>query len=110
MIFKTILIVFFICLFFYGLIRPFSSIFSRFFIIFGSILATLSIGGEYYAQMIANFMGVGRAADLYLYLGLITIFLFIGFTLNKLDLMNKRISKLIKEIALNESSKSKDDS
>ena len=70
----------------------------------------MSIGGEYYAQMIANFMGVGRAADLYLYLGLITIFLFIGFTLNKLDLMNKRISKLIKEIALNESSKSKDDS
>lgn len=108
MIFKTVFIIFFICLFFYGLVRPFSSNFSKFFIIFGSILATLSISGEYYAQIIANFMGVGRAADLYLYLGLITIFLFIGFTINKIDLMNKRISKLIKEIALKESSKSKD--
>ena len=53
-------------------------------------------------------MGVGRAADLYLYLGLITVFLFIGFTINKLDIMNKRISKLIKEIALKESLKSKE--
>ena len=54
-------------------------------------------------------MGIGRAADLYLYLGLITIFLFIAFTINKLDLMNKRKSKLIKEIALNEISKTRDD-
>lgn len=109
MIFKTIFTIFFLCLFFYGLVRPFSSISSRFFIIFGSILAVLSISGEYYAQIIADFMGIGRAADLYLYLGLITIFLFIAFTINKLDLMNKRISKLIKEIALNEISKTRDD-
>ena len=55
--------------------------------------------------LLANLLGIGRAADLFLYLGLVTIFLFISYTVNRLDSTNKRISKLTKEIALNNVSK-----
>jgi hypothetical protein len=71
----------------------------------GSLLGVLSLIGENYAQMLANLLGIGRAADLFLYLGLVTIFLFISYTVNRLDSTNKRISKLTKEIALNNVSK-----
>lgn len=100
MIFKVIFIgIFFIALI-YAFIRPFSSLISKVFVIVGSLLGILSLVGEKYAQIFANLLGIGRAADLFLYLGLVTIFLFISYTVNKLDVMNKKISTLTKEIAL----------
>lgn len=110
MIFKAIFICIFIVAFFYAALRPFSSAVSKIFIMVGSLLGVLSLIGENYAQMLANLLGIGRAADLFLYLGLVTIFLFISYTVNRLDSTNKRISKLTKEIALNNASKNQKNS
>ena len=63
-------------------------------------LGILSILGVSYTQVIANYLGIGRGADLYLYLSLVTIFLFVAFTINRFDSLNKKISLLVKEIAI----------
>lgn len=100
MIFQVIFISVFIFLFIYSLVRPFHSLVSRMFLMIGSILGILSLVGVSYTQEIAEFLGIGRAADLYLYLGLVTIFLFVAFTLNRFDELNKKISILVKELAI----------
>lgn len=100
MIFQILFICIFVLLLIYSLIRPFSSIVSRLFLIFGSILGILSLIGVEYTQVIANYIGIGRSADLYLYLGLVTIFLFITYTINQIGLINKKLSKLVKKIAI----------
>tara|TARA_B100001173_G_C15568275_1_gene371122 strand:+ start:56 stop:391 length:336 start_codon:yes stop_codon:yes gene_type:complete len=100
MIFKIIFISVFIILFIYSIFRPFHSIISRLFLMIGSILGILSLVGVAYAQNVAEFLGIGRAADLYLYLSLVTIFLFVTFTINRFDSLNKKISTLTKELAL----------
>lgn len=100
MIFKIIFITIFLILFIYSFVRPFNSFIARWFLKIGSFLGVLSILGVTYTQLIADFLGIGRAADLYLYLSLITIFLFVSFTLNRFDVLNKKISILVKDIAL----------
>ena len=100
MIFKIIFISIFSILFLYSFVRPFVSQFARWFLMIGSILGILSILGVSYTQVIANFLGIGRGADLYLYLSLVTIFLFVAFTINRFDALNKKISLLVKEIAI----------
>lgn len=100
MIFKAIFITVFAIFFIYSLLRPFQSLFARLFLMIGSILGILSLIGVSYAQSVADFLGIGRAADLYLYLGLITIFLYVAFTLNRFDTLNKKISNLVKELAI----------
>tara|TARA_Y100000816_G_C26063808_1_gene558906 strand:- start:422 stop:664 length:243 start_codon:yes stop_codon:yes gene_type:complete len=75
----------------------------------GSILGVFSLIGVTYAQNVADFLGIGRAADLYLYLSLVTIFLFVTFTLNRFDELNKKISILTKELALARKSSIKSD-
>lgn len=97
---KYILAALFIVLFCYGLFRPFSSLYSKFFLIFGSLLGLFSALGEEYTTSIANIVGVGRGADLYLYLSLITIFLFILYTINKFKLYERKTSSLIQKIAI----------
>ncbi len=109
MIFKIIFISIFILLFIYSIVRPFHSIISRLFLMIGSILGVLSLVGVAYAQNVADFLGIGRAADLYLYLSLVTVFLFVTFTLNRFDALNKKISILTKEIAIATKSSNKQD-
>ncbi len=109
MIFKIIFISVFIILFIYSIFRPFHSIISRLFLMIGSILGVFSLIGVTYAQNVADFLGIGRAADLYLYLSLVTIFLFVTFTLNRFDELNKKISILTKELALARKSSIKSD-
>lgn len=75
----------------------------------GSILGVFSLIGVTYAQNVADFLGIGRAADLYLYLSLVTIFLFVTFTLNRFDELNKKISILTKELAIARKSSNKSD-
>lgn len=94
-------------LFVYSFIRPFSSKVARFFLMIGSMLGVLSILGVSYTQVIADFLGIGRGADLYLYLSLLTIFLFVSFTVNRFDALNKKISQLVKEIAIANADKHK---
>ena len=100
MIFKIIFISTFSLLLMYSLVRPFHSHVARWFLMIGSILGILSILGVSYTQIVADFLGIGRGADLYLYLGLVTIFLFVTFTLNRFDALNKKISHLVKEVAI----------
>jgi small membrane protein len=100
MIFKIIFISIFSILLLYSLVRPFYSLVARWFLMIGSALGILSIVGVSYTQVIANFLGIGRGADLYLYLSLVTIFLFVTFTINRFDALNKKISLLVKELAL----------
>ena len=102
MIFKVIFITIFSILFVYGLARPFSSISAKLFLLFGSVLGILSLLGIEYAKVAADFLGIGRTVDVYLYLGLVVIFLFITYTLNKMKQINERISLLVKQLAISE--------
>jgi hypothetical protein len=109
MIFKIIFISIFSLSLIWGLIRPFSSFSGRWFLRIFSVVGILSILGVDYTQKIAEFVGIGRGADLFLYLSLVTIFLFIAFTVNRFDTLNRKISTLVKEIAiLSESSSYRD--
>ena len=103
MLVKYLFLSIFILLFFYGLIRPFASIFAKLFLIVGSVFGFLSLLGADYVNQIALFIGVENATLLYLYFGLITIFLTIIITLNRFDEINARITKLTRKIAILES-------
>ncbi|MDC2972348.1 DUF2304 domain-containing protein [Gammaproteobacteria bacterium] len=103
MLVKYLFLSIFALLFLYGLIRPFSSIFAKLFLIIGSIFGFLSLLGADYVNQIALFIGVENATLLYLYFGLVTIFLTIIITLNRFDEINSRITKLTRKIAILES-------
>ncbi len=103
MLVKYLFLSIFALLFLYGLIRPFSSIFAKLFLIIGSIFGFLSLLGVDYVNQIALFIGVENATLLYLYFGLVTIFLTIIITLNRFDEINSRITKLTRKIAILES-------
>ena len=72
------------------------------FLLFGSILGILSLLSIEYTQAVADFLGIERTRDVYLYLGLVTSFLFITYTVNRLDKIEKKISTLIKKLALSD--------
>tara|TARA_B100000767_G_scaffold154788_1_gene145625 strand:- start:126 stop:452 length:327 start_codon:yes stop_codon:yes gene_type:complete len=97
--FKILLITFFTIVLLYSLVRPFASWIARVFFVSGSILGLLSVADSSYSIMISDFLGM-READLYLYMTLLTVFLFVGYTLNRFDQLNKKISILVKEIAI----------
>ena len=97
--FKILLFFFFILVFFYSIFRPFPSILAKIFFISGSSLGMLSVAGQEYSLLISDFLGM-READLYLYLTLLTVFLFVGYTLNRFDELNTKISLLVKEISI----------
>lgn len=103
MLVKYLFLSIFVLLFFYGLIRPFASIFAKLFLIVGSVFGFLSLLGADYVNQIALYIGVENATLLYLYFGLITIFLTIIITLNRFDEINARITKLTRKIAILES-------
>tara|TARA_B110000008_G_scaffold271013_1_gene301933 strand:+ start:3795 stop:4118 length:324 start_codon:yes stop_codon:yes gene_type:complete len=105
---KIILISLFSALFIYGFFRPFTSVFSRLFLFSGSLLGILSVIGIEQTDKIANFVGVGRGADLFVYLSLLTVFLFISYTINRFETLNERISILSRSIALSEIKRNKE--
>ena len=100
---KFCFLLLFFVLFLYGFFRPFKSYLARILLLLGSSLGFLSVLGEKYTQQVAEFLGIGRAADLFLYLSLITILLFITYTIQKMDETDKKISLLTKKIAIKES-------
>ena len=105
MIIKYIFGGIFIFLLVYSLIRPFSSFIPRVFLFTGSILGFFSVMGVEYTNLVANFLGIGRGADLYLYLGLITIFLFVFYSLDKFKALERKIVKLTRDLALKDVNK-----
>lgn len=108
MIIKYFFLTVFVFLFIYGFIRPFNSIFAKLFLIIGSMLGFLSLLGAKYVNEIALYVGVENATLLYLYFGLITIFLFIIITINRFDDVNSKITKLTRKISLLESEINRD--
>ena len=100
MIIKVFFIVIFLFTFLYSLLRPSSNVFSKLFLIFGSVLGFLSVIGDVYVIQIANFLGVGRGTDLFLYIGLLVIFFFIFYTLDRLNKIQKKITVLSRKISL----------
>ena len=106
---KILLSFIFLCSLAYSLLRPAKNIFSKMFLILGSLLGLLSVIGEKYTIKIANYLGVGRGTDLFLYLGLVIIFFFIFYTLDRFSKIQKDISKLTRIIAIHESKKNKND-
>lgn len=54
------------------------------------------------ATWVANLVGVGRGTDLVLYLAVVLVFYFIFRIFVRLDQMDKKITKIIRVIALNE--------
>ena len=92
--------VLFIVLIGYSLIRPFDNFLPRSFLLVGSVLGLLSVVNVKYTNYIAEYLGVGRGADIYLYLGLITTFLYIYYTVVRFRSLEKKISDLAKYIAL----------
>jgi hypothetical protein len=88
----------FLLAFIYSIFRPSKSIFSKFFLTFGSILGFISAIGEKYIIKVANFLGVGRETDLIIYLALVVIFFFIFYTLDLFTKL-KEIYQLCLEIS-----------
>tara|TARA_B110000503_G_C6960747_1_gene334954 strand:- start:58 stop:378 length:321 start_codon:yes stop_codon:yes gene_type:complete len=105
MIIKYILSGLFILLILYSLIRPFSGLMPRIFLFSGSLLGFLSVLGVEYTNSVANFLGIGRGADLYLYLSLITVFVFIFYSLDKFKSIEQRIIRIAREISLKDINK-----
>tara|TARA_B100000941_G_C28360782_1_gene476857 strand:- start:68 stop:424 length:357 start_codon:yes stop_codon:yes gene_type:complete len=90
----------FLILITYGLFRPFENIFSKMFLIFGSSLGLLSVLNLDTVDYIGRMVGIAKGADLYVYLGLITSFLFILSLLNRFNRLESKINTLAKNIAL----------
>ena len=107
MIIKFVFTFIFIIALVYSAIRPSRSIFSKLFLIFGSLLGILSVIGEQYLMNIANSLGVGRGVDLVIYMGLLVIFFFICYTLDRFNKIQKELAILTRKIALKEINKKK---
>jgi len=107
MIIKLLLCGVFLLAFIYSILRPSKSIFSKFFLIFGSILGFISTIGEKYIIVVANFLGVGRGTDLIIYVALVVIFFFIFYTLNRFHKIKRDISALSRDISLRDVNKDK---
>ena len=90
-------------IFIYGLIRPFSSLLARLFTIVGSLFGFLSVSGMGWINIVAEKIGANSSQDLFLYLGLITIFVFILVSWEKYRQLDDKITKLAAEMALERS-------
>ncbi len=51
-------------------------------------------------QSMADLVGVERGADLLLYVNVLTLVTFIGYSFTKFRYLEKRIAKIVKELAL----------
>ena len=100
MVYKVFFLIIFAFLFVYSLIRPFANIYSRLFLFFGSIAGIISLLGYKYANLIAGYIGVENGSYLYLYIGLVTIFMFIFYSMNKNTQLENSIAKLVRELAI----------
>lgn len=105
MTFKLIILVLFIGIFFYSLVRPFSSLLSKVFVLIGSILGSASVIDISYVNTIAAMVGIQSGKDLYLYITLITVFLFVCYSWEKFKSIEKKIATIVKALAITEAKK-----
>ena len=97
---QYIFISFFFITLIYAFIRPFSSLFSKFFLIGFSLIGIVIVFGEENTTIIANSIGIGRGSDLLLYLLILCFFLFSFYSLNRFSELEKNLAKLAQATAL----------
>ena len=100
---KIIFSILFISLFVYSFVRPFTSLSSKMFLMLGSFLGFLSVTELTIVNYIAEFFGInGGGKDLFLYIALVTIFLFIFHTAERFKRLENKIIKLTRQQAIDQ--------
>lgn len=99
MIFKIIFIVIFLLLLIYSFLRPFSSLIAKALLFSGSLFGILTLLGMDYLQSLADFFGIIRAEDLYLFMSIFILFLFLVYLLDKIHRLNNKITMIVKKSA-----------
>ena len=100
---KIILAILFVFLIAYSFIRPFSSLPSKMFLVIGSFLGFLSVTDITMVNYIAEFLGIsGGGKDLFLYISLVTIFLFIFYTAERFKKLETKTIKLARRQAIDQ--------
>jgi len=98
---KLIFMLLFLFMLTYSLIRPFTSLSSKFFLLMGSTLGILSLTEPGYVSNFAEFLGIsGGGKDLYLYVSFVTIYLFIFYTAQRFRKLESKIINLTRQLAL----------
>jgi len=98
---KVLFLFLFFFLIMYSLIRPFSSISSKFFLLIGSTLGFLSVIDIQHVNKVVDFFGInGGREDLYLYISFVTIFVFILYISERFKRLERNIIKLTRALAL----------
>jgi len=106
MILKYIVLTLFTTLFSYSLVRPFSSVFAKLFMLFGSALGFVSVIDSSYINRVAGALGVhGGGKELYLYVILVTAFMFFCHSWEKFKSIEKKMSTIVKALAIEQSKK-----
>lgn len=100
MILKILLTLFFLSCIIYSVLRPFASIYSKLLIIVGSILGIISVADLSQVNYAASLVGIQSGKDLYIYLSLITIFLFVVYTWERFKSIDKKLAQIVKHLAL----------
>ena len=101
MFFKYLVIGLFVGLFAYSVVRPFSSIYAKLFMLVGSILGLVSVLDSKYINIVAEILGVyGGGKDLFLYISLLTVFFFICYSWEKFKDIERKIAVIVKAITL----------
>ena len=89
MILKNLLIFFFLVIFLYSFLRPFTSQFAKWFLRVGSVLGAFSIVEKIYIDLVATYIGIHSGRDMLLYLSFITVFLFVFYTAERFSKLEK---------------------
>lgn len=100
---KLILTIFFILLFIYSLIRPFSSNYAKIAILSGSFLGALFSNNTKLVALISDFVGLEKTLDLVLYIFLVFTFLFCVYVINRFKEIDNKITDIAKKLALKNS-------
>jgi len=101
---KEVILLVFVVLFFYSLVRPFSSAFAKLFMLIGSVLGFASVISGSYIDLVADYLGIqGGGRDLYTYIALVTAFLFICYSWEKFKSIEKKMAIIVQELALEQS-------
>ena len=95
----------FAILFTYGLIRPFSSPLARVFTVAGSLVGFLTVSGMGLTSIIAENIGAENSQELFLYLVLMTVFVYIFVSLEKSKQLEDKITKLATQLSLEKAKK-----
>ena len=100
---KLILTIFFITVFIYSLIRPFTSNYAKISILIGSFLGALFSNNTKLLALISDYVGLEKTLDLVLYIFIVFAFLFCIYIINRFKEIDNKMSEIAKKLALKNS-------